>query len=202
MTLTQTQGPTHAEEMLTARLKAGDDAAFAELVREHGPRMLAVIKRYLPEESDAQDALQDAFMSAFKAMATFEGGSRLGTWLHRIAVNAALMRLRASRRRPACSMEELMPRFDNTGHHETPIATWDAPGEDGMERAQTRQLVRECIERLPEAFREIIVMRDVEGLDTAATAEALGMTEAAVKTRLHRARQALRTLLDPHMRGG
>ena len=188
-----------AEAALAARLKAGDAAAFETLVREHGPRLLAVIRRYLPEESDAHDALQDAFLSAFKAMGTFEGGSRLSTWLHRIAVNAALMRLRTARRRPACSMEDLLPKFDETGHHQVAPATWDEPAAGGMEREETLRTVRSCIEQLPEMFREVIVMRDIEGLDTAATAEALGMTEAAVKTRLHRARQALRALLDPHM---
>lgn len=198
--MTLTDPDIRDEDLLAERLKAGDGAAFEAMVRGHGPRMLAVIKRYLPEESDAADALQDAFLSAFKAIGTFEGGSRLGTWLHRIAVNAALMRLRTARRRPACSMEELMPRFDDTGHHEMPIATWQEPDDGGPQRAERLRLVRECIERLPDAFREIIIMRDVEGLDTTATAEALGMTEAAVKTRLHRARQALRTLLDPHMR--
>lgn len=186
------------ESALLRRLQAGDEAAFDALVREHAGAMLAVARRYLPDEADAQDAVQDAFISAFKAIQRFEGTSRLATWLHRITVNAALMKLRTARRRPTVPIENLLPTFDDTGHQTRDSAPWRA-GSDG-ERAETRDLVRRCIDQLPDPYRVVLLLRDIEGFDTAAVAAQLELTEAGVKTRLHRARQALRTLLDPHLR--
>jgi len=98
------------ESDLVARLRAGDEAAYAELVRTQGGRMFAVARRLLRSDDDAADAVQEAFVSAFRAIASFEGGARLSTWLHRIVVNAALMKLRTRARRPEVSIEELLPR--------------------------------------------------------------------------------------------
>ncbi len=186
------------ESALLLRLQAGDEAAFDALVREHAGAMLAVARRYLPDEADAQDAVQDAFISAFKAVRRFEGTSRLATWLHRITVNAALMKLRTARRRPTVPIEDLLPTFDDTGHQTRDSAPWRAASD--AERAETRDLVRRCIDRLPDPYRVVLLLRDIEGFGTAAVAAQLELSEAGVKTRLHRARQALRTLLDPHLR--
>jgi RNA polymerase sigma-70 factor (ECF subfamily) len=192
--------PSAADEAeLLGRLRAGDERAFEVLIRESTPHLLEVARRYFRCESDAEDAVQDAFLSAFRAIDRFEGGSRLSTWLHRITINACLMKLRASSRRPAESIEDLLPTFDETGHHVRTPTTWRA-GET-LEAAEMRELVRSCIDRLPEPFRMALMLRDIEGLETKEAAEMLGLTEAALKTRLHRARQALRTLLDPIMRG-
>jgi RNA polymerase sigma-70 factor, ECF subfamily len=188
------------EQPFIRRLRAGDEAAFEILVREHAGAMLAVAHRYLPNESDAQDAVQDAFVSAFKSIDRFEGTSKLSTWLHRITVNAALMKLRTARRRPTVPLNDLLPTFDATGHQTRDSAPWRSDSEP--ERAETRALVRQCIDQLPDPYRVILLLRDIEGFDTAAVAAQLSLTDAAVKTRLHRARQALRTLLDPHMRLG
>jgi RNA polymerase sigma-70 factor (ECF subfamily) len=181
---------------LVGRLRAGDDAAFAELLRAYGPRLLVVARRLLPNEEDARDALQDACLSAFRALAGFDGKSRLGTWLHRIVVNAALQKLRRRRCRPEQPIDDLLPTFLEDGHRANPGPAWRAP--TALERQETHALVRACIDRLPEDFRTILLLRDIEQLDTDTTAQLLGLSNAAVKTRLHRARQALRTLLDPH----
>src|SRR5689334_6179968 len=93
------------EEELVVRLKAGDEAAFETLVRTHGPRMLAVARRYLSREADAQDALQDAFVNVVRAIGSFAGNSRLSTWLHRVVVNSALMKIRSARRQPVEAMD-------------------------------------------------------------------------------------------------
>jgi len=189
-----------SESELVARLKAGDAVAYERLVREHTPHLLAVAVRYLPNEHDARDAVQDAFLSAYKAIHTFQENARLSTWLHRIAVNAALMRRRSMRRRPARSLDELLPTFDHTGHHARAPHAWsDAPDTDER-RAELTALLRECLDELPDEHREVLALRDIEGLDTSATARVLGISEPAVRTRLHRARLALRTLLDPHLR--
>ncbi|HEY2388894.1 MAG TPA: sigma-70 family RNA polymerase sigma factor [Candidatus Binatia bacterium] len=182
------------ERRLIVALRRGDPGAFEEVVRLHGGRMLAVARRMLRVEEDARDAVQEAFISAFKGLDGFAGTARLSTWLHRIVVNAALMRLRRQRRKPEESIDELLPRFDESGawaESETPPAT----PLDLVDRAETRVIIRECIDRLPPSYRAILLLRDIEELDTDEAAAALGISVPAVKTRLHRARQALRTLL-------
>src|SRR5277367_995325 len=107
-----------AEAKLLAGLRAGDDAAFAELIRRNSGRLLAVIRRLLRREEDAQDALQETFLSAFRGLTKFDGKSQLGTWLHRIAVNTALMKLRSQQRKPEQSIEDLLPTFYADGHRQ------------------------------------------------------------------------------------
>jgi len=184
------------EAALVARLQAGDDGAYEELVRLHGPAMTAVIRRYLPSESDAHDALQDAFLSAFKAIDRFEGAAGLGTWLHRIAVNAALMKLRTRRRKPETPIEDLLPKFLEDGHRDLAGPAWTPTPDRIAEDEETRHAVREAIRQLPESFRTVLLLRDIEEKSTEETAELLGLTVANVKTRLHRARQALGELLS------
>lgn len=196
------QHPDTAEEAaLLARLRSGEEAAFEALVREHGCRMLAVARRLVGNEAEAQDVVQDAFASAFRSLSTFRGDARLATWLHRVTANCALMRLRTKRRRPEVHLEDLLPHWDSDGHASDPPIAWQGLDDDVAEREETRALVRAAISRLPETSRNVLVLRDIEGLDTSQTAELLGVSENAVKIRLHRARQALRQLLDPEMRG-
>jgi RNA polymerase sigma-70 factor (ECF subfamily) len=186
------------DDALVARLRASDEAAFAELVRREGGRMLAVARRILRAEDDARDAVQDAFLAAFRHLSDFAGEARLSTWLHRITVNAALMRLRSRKRLREDSIDPLLPRFDEDGHFSAPVRAWPVPCDEALGQQQSATLVRACIDRLPESHRTVIVLRDLEGLDTAETAAALGIGVDAVKMRLHRARQALRSLLEPH----
>jgi RNA polymerase sigma-70 factor (ECF subfamily) len=186
------------EAALPARLRAGEPEAFETLVRTRAGRMLTTARRFLRSEQDAADAVQEAFILAFQGIGKFEGQSKLGTWLHRIVVNACLMKIRSESRRPAVSLESLLPAFDRSGHHATPVGRWrNAPDERAMSE-ETRALVRRSIDMLPDDFRSVILLRDIEELSTEETAEILETTPGAVKTRLHRARQALRTLLDPH----
>jgi len=187
------------EAALLAGLRAGDEDAYETLLRTYSGRMLAVARRFLSSEEDARDAVQEAFISAFKAMDRFEGGSRISTWLHRIVVNACLMRLRTRRRKPEESIDDLLPKFAADGHLHAPAKGWEA-ADALIEHEETRQLVRDAIDRLPEAYRTVLLLRDIEEFDTERTAEAMGLSKAAVKTRLHRARQALRQLLDDHFR--
>ncbi len=191
----------HELDPLLPALRAGDPRACEWFVRQTTPRALATARRYFPSEADAMDALQDAYASAFRALPKFEGGSTLATWLHRIVINACLMKLRAKRRRPERAIEDLLPRFKDDGHPEEFFRDWKPREESGIERDETRRMVRACIDKLPEAYKEIVLVRDIEGLDTGEAATLLGITENAVKTRLHRARQALRELLDEHLGG-
>src|SRR5258707_4816989 len=112
--------PIEGETDLVARLKAGDDCAYEILVREQTGRLLAAARRLLRREEDARDAVQDAFCSAFRSIASFQESSTLSTWLHRIVINASLMRIRSRSRRPEDSIEDLLPRFHDTGHPAEP----------------------------------------------------------------------------------
>ena len=194
-------GELPAEEAaLIAGLRAGDAAAYEILVRRHAGRMLAVARRLLRNSEDAQDAVQEAFISAYRHAGSFAGASSLGTWLHRIVVNAALMKLRSRSRRPEEPIEELLPRFHEDGHMVDPAGRWAREEQDRVESRERCALVRECIGRLPESYRTVLLLRDIEELDPQETAMLLGASVNAVNIRLHRARQALRALLDPHMR--
>lgn len=192
----QTEVPAD-DAALLARLRAGDSAAFEEFVRAESGRLLSVTRRILPTEEDARDAVQDAFLLAFRSLDRFQGQSRLSTWLHRIAVNAALMRLRTRRRKREEPLDPLLPAYQEDGHHVERFAAWDDPTE-AIERAENKTLVRRLIGELPDSYRTVLLLRDIEGLDTEETARLLETTPNAVKVRLHRARQALRTLLAPH----
>jgi RNA polymerase sigma-70 factor (ECF subfamily) len=175
------------EQALLAGLRTGEQAAFEALVRMYTPRLLSVAQRFLRNEEDARDALQDAFLAAFRSLDRFEAESKLSTWLHRIVVNACLMKLRTRRRKPEESIE--------------PAILWKRPAQAEVESNETRRMVRRCIECLPETHRTVLLLRDIEGYDTESAAEMLGITANAVKVRLHRARQGLRSLLDPYFRG-
>jgi RNA polymerase sigma-70 factor (ECF subfamily) len=190
------------EAALLTGMKAGDGSAFEACVRTYCGRMLAVARRTLGNEADAEDAVQEAFASAFKEIGRFHGLSSLGTWLHRIVVNAALGRLRSRQRQPERSIEDLLPHFGEGEHQVDPPAPWKATPETDLQVREARELVQSCISRLPEGYRTVLLLRDIEGLDTEETARLLGTSPGVVKTRLHRARQGLRTLLDPHFRRG
>lgn len=186
---------------LVAGLRAGSADAFETLVRRYGGQLLRLARRFLNNEEDARDALQDAMLAVHRSIASFEGTAMLSTWLHRIVVNACLMRLRTKRRRPEeTDIEPLLPSFIEDGHQSAPSVPWSESAESLLEREETRTLVRSAIEQLPDAYRIVLVLRDIEEKSTEETAAILGVTRNAVKIRLHRARQALRTLLDRHMR--
>ncbi|MEQ8766541.1 MAG: sigma-70 family RNA polymerase sigma factor [Planctomycetota bacterium] len=190
--------PPPEDVRLVERLREGDELAFEELVRSFTPRLLATARRFLRNEEDARDAVQEAFLSAFKNLGRFEGHSRISTWLHRILINAALMKLRSRKRRPEISIETLLPKFLDDGHNVDPPGKWSESAGALAQQREIQKVVRDRIEELPENYRTVLLLRDIAGHDTAEAAEILDVTPNAVKIRLHRARQALKTLLDPN----
>lgn len=190
---------TADERELARGLSAGDPQVFEQIVLVYGGRLLAVTRRILRNEEDARDAVQETFISAFRARAQFNARSRVSTWLHRIAVNAALMRLRTRRRKPETAIDDVLPSFRNDGHHTETFVSWAEPVDVALRRRETCEFVREAIARLPDSYRTVLLMRDIEGRDTEETAASLGLTSNAVKIRLHRARLALRTIIAPRM---
>ncbi len=191
-----------ADAVLVERLRAGENAAYEELVRAHAGRMLATARRILSNEEDAQDAVQEAFLSAFRKIDTFQGQAKLGTWLHRIGINAALMKLRSLRRRSEREIDDRLPQFMDGGHFVAMPRRWSEGADAPAVRAEVRAAVREGIESLPENYRIALLLRDIEGLENAELAEHLGVSVNAAKIRVHRARLALREVLDPHLAEG
>ena len=184
-----------SEDVLVQALRSGEEWAYEALIREYGGRLLAVARRFVRSDEDPRDILQSAYLSAFRSMSEFEGNAQLGTWLHRIVVNTALMRLRSKRRKPEELIDDLLPAFQADGHHVEQFSDWSAPADQLIEREETRKIVRGCVDRLPDQYRTVLFLRDIEERSTQEVATLLDMTPTAVKVRLHRARQALSTLL-------
>jgi RNA polymerase sigma-70 factor (ECF subfamily) len=181
-------------------LRAGEDSAFEELVRTYSARLLAVSRRILGNPEEAKDVVQETFLAAFRSLGRFRGESNLSTWLSRIAVNQCLMRLRSRRRKPEQSLSDLLPTFLPDGHQVRESALWEVSIVSEVERKEVFHLVRQGIDRLPASYRTVLLLRDIEELSTEEVAGMLGVTTNTIKVRLHRARQALRTLLEPHFR--
>ena len=155
------------------------------------PRRLDAGNRqgFFSGEQDAADAVQDAFLAAFKSIATFKGDSQLGTWLHRIVVNCCLMRRRSQGRHPTVAIEALLPSFDKTGHHRQPLQSFHNSPSDALAAKELRNQVQEQIDLLPTPYREVLILRDIEEIDTDTTAAMLGVSPGVIKTRLHRVRK-------------
>jgi len=189
------------EKRLLSALRNGDGEAYRELVTTYGPRLFATAMRLVRNEADASDITQETFLSAFRAIDKFDGASRVGTWLHRIAVNAALMKLRTRKRRPEEDIHSLLPLFTDGGQHTRHLHEFQELPDDKALREEMASLIRSCIDQLPEDYRNALVLKDIEELNYQELSEALGLTPNATRIRVHRARQALRTLLAPHFEG-
>jgi RNA polymerase sigma-70 factor (ECF subfamily) len=196
---TETDPRSDADAVLLTALRAGSPGAYEQLVRTHGGRLLAVARRLLSSEEDARDAVQEAFLNAFRNIDRFEGAALLSTWLHRIVVNVSLMKLRRRKRKPEESLDHLLPAFRDDGHFAERFESGSEPADERLAREEEQAAVRAAIDELPEHYRTILLLRDIEGMSTQDVAEQLGITPNAVKLRLHRARQALRTLLAPRL---
>ncbi len=192
--------PSPENDALLARLRVGEDAAFEELVKAYTARLLAVSRRILGSQEEARDVVQETFLAAFQSLDRFRGEANLGTWLSRIAVNQCLMKLRSRKRKPEQSIDDLLPTFLPDGHQVRESALWEVSIDTQVERNEVFGIVRKAIDRLPESYRTVLLLRDIEEHSTEEVAAMLGITSNAVKVRLHRARQALRTLLEPHFR--
>ncbi len=177
--------PAPSDEEVVRRVLDGETPLFELLMRRHNPRVYRAIRAILRDEAEVEDAMQQAYLHAYAGLRAFEGASSVSTWLVRIAVNEALGRIR--RRARIVSVEDLPEEMEDD------VVT--PRREDPEERAQAREAVRileKAIDRLPVPYRTVIVLRDVDQLTTEEAAEALGISEDAVKVRLHRARLALR----------
>ncbi len=179
---------------LVRQAQRGDEDAFAELVHRHEHRVYSLALGMLHNPADAEDVLQETFISALRGLSTFRGDASFATWLYRIAYNATLMKLR--KESPAFSLDETIEGDENNMPRE--LTDWSHDPVDAALNAETRAVMDDAIAALPPAARAVFIMRDVDGLSTEETAAALGISVEAVKVRLHRARLALREHLAPY----
>src|SRR6202140_4080728 len=182
------------EHLLVAAAKRGDTQAFEEPVNRYEAKIFRLTLNITRNREDAEDAMQDAFLKSYAHLKDFQEDSRFYTWLVRIAANEALMRLR--KRRPnQFSLDEPIEGDEDVIPQE--IEDWGPSPEQRYAQTEMREILNDVIDQLQPDFRVTFVLRDVEGLSTEETAEALGISEAAVKSRLLRARLQLRQKLDP-----
>jgi RNA polymerase sigma-70 factor (ECF subfamily) len=184
------------EPKLVERLRGGDPTALEGLMEQFAPRVYRLACGITHNEADAEEVVQDVFLSLFRKIDAFEGRAALGTWIYRITVNAALIKRRGKRVELEVLLEDQLPTFREDGHREGDrawlLADWSESPEDELLSNETRDAVRRMIASLPERYRAVLLLRDLEELSNEETAEILGDSVASVKSRLHRARMALR----------
>src|SRR6266478_3071027 len=189
--------PTEGE--LIDRLRRRDTSALEILMQRHAARVYRVALGVTRNEADAEEVAQDVFLSLFEKIGAFEERAALGTWLYRVATNRALLRRRGKRLELEVSLEDQLPTFKDDGHRAGErsflLADWSASAEEGMLSGETHALVRRAIDLLPPHYRAVVALRDIEELSNEETAEILNEPVSSVKSRLHRARMALREQL-------
>jgi RNA polymerase sigma-70 factor (ECF subfamily) len=186
------------EGQMIATIIAGDSQLFHELIRPYERRVYAMALSFLHNEADAEDAAQEAFLKAFRSLASFRGEAKFGTWLISITLNEARSRIR---RRDAVKMESLDEPPDDQGHTSPALLRdWKEIPSEALERKEVRGLLQRAISALPQIYREVFQLRDIEQLSVNEAAAALGITTASVKVRLHRARMMLQKNLAPQLK--
>ena len=188
----------HPDVLLVQQAKQGDVRAFEKLVRQYDRQVFRIANHITQNREDAEDVVQDAFLKAYEKLDQFQGNSKFYTWLVRIAVNESLMRLRKRRTGKLISMDENIETED--GSMPRDFADWSPDPEAQYGQSELAEILKKTIQGLPAGFRVVFVLRDVEGLSTEETAETLGLSIPAVKSRLLRARLQLRERLAKYFR--
>ena len=196
---TKLSEPAASEELeLVRAAKAGDMRAFEALVKRYDRTVFRIAQHITQNREDAEDVVQEAFLKAFGNLAQFQEQSKFYTWLVRIAVNEALMKLRRRRPERMVSLDQEVQTEEDSMPRE--VADWSPNPEQQYSQAELRDILSKTIQGLPPGFRMVFVLRDVEGLSTEETAEALGLSVPAVKSRLLRARLQLRDRLNKYFK--
>lgn len=188
-------GISPIDEELVAGLLRGEAGAVEALVDRYGAWIHRLASRLLADTRDAEEVTQDVLMTVVQKIGTFKREAAFSSWLYRIAANAAYGRSRSRRARPEVSIEPLLPVFDHEGRHVAPVLDWSKNVDDPAVAGELRSALERGISQLPEEYRIVLLLRDVEGVTNEEVADALGLSVAAVKSRLHRARLALRPQL-------
>jgi RNA polymerase sigma-70 factor (ECF subfamily) len=195
---TEEEPQVHPDLELVARVKTGDLAAFEKLMRQYERQIFRISLQITQNREDAEDIVQDTFFKAFQKIDQFQGNSKFYTWLVRIAVNESLMRLRKRKAQKTVSMDEEIQTDE--GSIPRDFADWMPNPEQNYNQAELAEILRRTIQGLPPGFRTVFVLRDIDGLSTEETAQALKLSVPAVKSRLLRARLQLRERLSRYFR--
>ncbi|MFO0969706.1 MAG: sigma-70 family RNA polymerase sigma factor [Gemmataceae bacterium] len=166
--------------------------------REYAPRVYSLARRMLGNDADAEDVTQDVLLQVVRKLHTFRGDANVATWLHRVTVNAALAHRRKRATREAHEVHDPFDHFLENGYHADPVQPWNVTPETLALSKETAAKIDEAITRLPEIYRDVYVLADVEGLPNQEISDMLGLTIPAVKSRLHRGRLLMRDALAPH----
>ena len=189
-----------SDQELVEQIQAGEEASFEALLGRYQDRVYRLALSLTKNPADAEEVFQDVFLTVYRKIAGFERRSAFGTWLYRIAVNTALMKLR-SRGPVQASIDEDLPQFTRDGRHARMVADFTQGPEKLLLKKEREQVLREAIEALPPDYKVVLILRDLEGLSNEEVAEIVGASVMAVKARLHRARLALRGRLDRYVTG-
>jgi len=188
------------EASLIERLKGGDAEALEEIFRLHSARLYNVALRILGDPSDTEEVIQDVFWLVYRKAGSFQGQAQFSTWLYRLTVNAALGKIRRSKKNKEVSYEEFMPKFQTDGHHAVrPVVDWSDTLDERYSAREIHRLLGAALESLKPLDKSVVVLSDLEGLSDREIAAAVGLTVSAVKTRLHRARLFLRGKMAVHL---
>lgn len=196
----QAQPSEHTGDIDLDTLLTGDPKAFERLVQKESPRLFRMIMRIVQDEDEAQSVMQETYLQAYKRLDTFRRESKFSTWLYAIGLNLARASLRKMKRFDALEEEKidrLQPTFSN-GMFTESVESWNP--QKLAERSERKSLVHKAIAELPSDYRTVLTLRDIEELSTTEVAQVLEISEGAVRVRLHRARQALRVMLDKYFR--
>ena len=188
---------------LVMQLREGDTTALDVLMERHSARAYRVAFGITKNRADAEEVVQDAFLALYQNADTFEGRAALSTWLYRVVTNAALMKRRGRRHEVEVPLEIRLPNFHRNGHRSGDLrllmGDWSQDPESALLSQEIKTLIHRAIEALPDLYRTVVVLRDMEGLSNEEVADIVGESVAAVKSRLHRARMALRESLTTHL---
>jgi RNA polymerase sigma-70 factor (ECF subfamily) len=183
------------DEDLVARAQKSDLTALKGLLERHEARLFRLAMRFVHDENDAREILQDVFVTAWRKLPGFEGRSQIGSWLYRVTANASLMFLRARSRRPTFTFSTILPEEiaaeAANSNHESCLSGPPRPDEH-LAFGELRREIQNAVEKLPAMLRQVFLAREIEGHSTSQAARSLGVSEQAIKTRLHRARAVLR----------
>jgi RNA polymerase sigma-70 factor (ECF subfamily) len=192
-----------ADLALVERLRGGDQAALEVLMERYASRVYRLAHGITRNEADAEEVVQDVFLTIFRKAYTFEGRAALGSWIYRVTTNAALIKRRGRHPEREVPLDSHLPTFLSDGHRagnrDFLLADWSQMPDSELLSQETRTILTRAIDGLPDHYRAVLVLRDIEGLSSEETAEVVGESVAAVKSRLHRARMVLREELTRHL---
>jgi RNA polymerase sigma-70 factor (ECF subfamily) len=181
------------ERALIQRVKTGDHAAFDALFQRHFPTVYRQAFRLVGNQAEAEEVVQEVFLTMYEKAQTFRGESAFSTWLYRVTMNAALSKLRRRKRSEELPLDDYLPRFRADGHHLVrPVVDWSNELEERLAQEEIYRLIQEALDQLQPVDKAVVMLSDLEGLSDREIGTALGLSVSAVKARLHRSRLVLR----------